>query len=316
MKRRHREKEPTWSFVARPPPSCQTRYPHPPTRFLCFSDARVGLGPIERKSGIIDAQGRFHESRRRGTVAVMSGRWRHWRFGLLATCALVGALVCGRPPVALVAVIAWFEHSSFEDRPSDVLLKSWLNQPDWWITTAAGAVLGLAVGAVLGRIVRTRLKPRPSDRELITDAQPAGSHFHWRRWVVAAGAVLVAACWLWPAHVGPPFSRSQYNRIRLGMTREQVLAVVGCTPGHYVSNRDRASRSQQPHFERDTQGGDLFALPPGKVQVHDNWADPIASISVTYVDGTVYWKQWFAEQPPWRVELAQWLDQLRGLVGL
>jgi hypothetical protein len=41
-------------------------------------------------------------------------------------------------------------------------------------------------------------------------------------------------CRRWPTHIGPPFTRSQFHHIQVGMTREEALAILG-KPGRYGS---------------------------------------------------------------------------------
>jgi hypothetical protein len=58
----------------------------------------------------------------------------------------------------------------------------------------------------------------------------------WKRllWFASLLAAIMAAIWLFGPSEGP-ISRTAYGRIKLGMTKDNVLAIMQLTPGAYTT---------------------------------------------------------------------------------
>jgi hypothetical protein len=54
-------------------------------------------------------------------------------------------------------------------------------------------------------------------------------------WIVSTLAIIVAAIWLLAPSQGP-ISRTAYGRIRLGMSRDDVMAIMMVPPGNYATD--------------------------------------------------------------------------------
>jgi len=76
-------------------------------------------------------------------------------------------------------------------------------------------------------------------------------------WIVSLLAVIAAVMWLFAPSQGP-ISRTAYGRIRLGMSENDVLAIMTIPPGSYSSNYSTAlHESSDRRFQSDgrTQSG-------------------------------------------------------------
>lgn len=147
----------------------------------------------------------------------------------------------------------------------------------------------------------------------------------FRRYWLPIGALLVvvafiAVCWL--AEDEESFRRSQYEGVRLGMTRGEVEAVLGPPRG-----RDSAGlffAAQEPEGWLDTLADEArdYAPPNGRYWIEsqermavglpalapqhewrvDHWTSSGAAIEVGFLDGRVVGKTLFLP-PPWHVRV-------------
>ena len=119
-----------------------------------------------------------------------------------------------------------------------------------------------------------------------------------RRWLLLIACLAVAIAVIgWLQLSGPRgrFTREQYDRIRLGMTRAEVSQIMGpASPAHGI-------KMGGPHEIVAEEGSILEAS-------NELWQDRSVQIWVFYHDGKASQKQMLSGVPPWK----EWLDWLMG----
>jgi hypothetical protein len=138
------------------------------------------------------------------------------------------------------------------------------------------------------------------------------------RWVLAvAGAFgLLAALLLVLAYTGSEgrYTRAQYDRIRLGMTRAEVQAILG--PAKPDSNPPKSSTGDG--WVSDAEEGKLpphgdFLLPEDLPPTREWWADDKGAIAVNYIEGEERRVAWKGRLLPYREPFWQRLRRQLGL---
>jgi hypothetical protein len=123
------------------------------------------------------------------------------------------------------------------------------------------------------------------------------------------------AWWPQPAASDVRFTREQYDRIKVGMSEEGILSMLG-------------PRTDDPEHPNPHLGGQFVALdpwewdlidevspdrPPAPGQHGDMWCDRSYRIQVSFIDGRVAGKSFNVRLPRWRIVAREWLDWLHGL---
>jgi hypothetical protein len=146
---------------------------------------------------------------------------------------------------------------------------------------------------------------------------------HWRTratWVgVAMAVALLAAADPHPV----AFMRHQYDRIRLGMTRGQVKAILGCSPGNYRSESTRGW-DQQLETESCLLGGLGPVLDLGFLVAYldpennalEEWESDTGCLHLVFYKDKVVAKDFSSVIEPLPVTAANWVTWLRLLVGM
>jgi hypothetical protein len=136
----------------------------------------------------------------------------------------------------------------------------------------------------------------------------------YRWWLLIAGlALLVAGLLCWP-RTSVRFTREQYDRIRFGMTPAEVASSIGSDPspiGRLIRGIER--RGTWHTVASDVSGPPLLATDKADVDV---WVDKSVIIEVQYRNGKAFVKMMDILVPSWKAKARNWLNWLRGLVGL
>jgi hypothetical protein len=139
---------------------------------------------------------------------------------------------------------------------------------------------------------------------------------HWdvvSAWMAVVG--LLTGWLFWPAPSGVRFTRAQYNRIRLEMTRAEVETILGMAPGYYG---DSDAEYEGPVYEETD--GDMGAAyealaasgvtPDGPAQV--DWSSDSGSVSVWLLNDRVCEQMYTAPESKVHRRLMEWIDWLSG----
>jgi hypothetical protein len=122
---------------------------------------------------------------------------------------------------------------------------------------------------------------------------------------VAFAALLLVA--LWPLLNHARFTHEQYDRIRIGMTEAQVLAIIAHEPSAWNVEAESA-RGGSWITEAGTDNWRDYPMPPTDGTWKSNaWSDGYTMISVALKDGIVTDKQINRYVPAWRVMISKWI---------
>jgi hypothetical protein len=135
----------------------------------------------------------------------------------------------------------------------------------------------------------------------------------YSRWLqFACVAVAVIAIW-WLASAPPraPFTRGQYDRIKLGMTLEDAIKVMGLPPGTYFA-ADPPSDMMFLHHEPDN----LWPLNVQMKYGHCNWYADSAFVELRLFQGRICEKAFLVPEPAWRRWLNVFFRKMRNLFGM
>jgi hypothetical protein len=117
-------------------------------------------------------------------------------------------------------------------------------------------------------------------------------HIHLPRFRVRLAILLailgcMVAVWVTRPHLGPPFTRQQYDRISLGMFRPEVERLLGCPSGYYAD----LQIPLRPLTSRSSSDWHLPYDGPSEV-----WLSQGGAIIVSFGQGRVRKKEWYATQ--------------------
>jgi hypothetical protein len=135
----------------------------------------------------------------------------------------------------------------------------------------------------------------------------------WTRYAtVAFAGLLLVACWL---HLNRGrFTRDQYDRIHIGMTETQVLAIIAHEPSEWNVEAETA-RGGTWMTEASTDNWMNRPIPPTDgVWKNTCWSDGYVMIDVVLKDGIVTDKQLNRYVPAWRVWASRCIDRSRNVV--
>jgi hypothetical protein len=126
---------------------------------------------------------------------------------------------------------------------------------------------------------------------------------------------LIAAWLLWPVPPGVRFTREQYDRIQLGITRAEVETIMGMPPGYYYKSD---SNYEGPVYEEDEgdTGTAYEALvasgvtPDGPDQV--DWRSDSGSVIIWFLNDRVGEKMYTAPESKQHRRFMEWIDWLTG----
>jgi hypothetical protein len=133
------------------------------------------------------------------------------------------------------------------------------------------------------------------------------------RWLMfACLAVAVFAIW-WLASTPPPprgpLTRGQYDRIKLGMTREDAIKIIGLPPGTYLSGDPPNNMMFLDHEPDD------FVYDIQTEYGHCTWVADTALLELTLFQGRICEKAFLVPKPPWRKRLNSFFRKMSNLFG-
>jgi hypothetical protein len=146
---------------------------------------------------------------------------------------------------------------------------------------------------------------------------------HWRTRATRVG-VAMAIVLLVAADPHPvALTRQQYDRIRLGMTRGEVQAILGCPAGNYRSESTRGW-DQQLETESCLPGGlgpvsdlgFLVAYLDPENNALEEWESDTGCLSLVFYKDKLAAKDFSSVIEPLAVTAANWVTCLRLLVGI
>jgi hypothetical protein len=131
-----------------------------------------------------------------------------------------------------------------------------------------------------------------------------------RWWLLLLVAIAGLASWLsWPKSP----MREKYDRIRLGMTMDEVNYIMGSPP----APRTLYSSPWVLESEAWKSVASEPPLPAYHLLVGEGgfWCDGNTGITANCIDGKVSDRVLYVRMTPFEIKLREWLDWLRGLVG-
>ena len=121
------------------------------------------------------------------------------------------------------------------------------------------------------------------------------------RWLLAMLAIIfffVVAFLAWPRK--PRFTKAHFDGLRRGMTKDQVIAFLGCSPGIYTHPETLYSA-----IPDDISAKDLFKSYP------DTWCGPDGSVRVVFDESGLLWSADYYlhsdESPTFLQKIREWL---------